>query len=207
MPYLPAALASSTSPGYSVLQGDSVDSRPEDGLSRAAGELCSRVRAEMAKRIVGKDEIVRGILMGIVAGGHVLLEGVPGLAKTLAAKTFAEIAGLGFGRIQFTPDLLPADITGSMVFEQATGRFVPRRGPVFANVILADEVNRAPAKVQSALLEAMEERQVTIGDSSLALPGALLRPRDPEPHRARRDVSPARSPARPLPRQGARRLS
>jgi MoxR-like ATPase len=124
----------------------------------------------MAKRIVGKDEIVRGILMGVISGGHVLLEGVPGLAKTLAAKTFAEIAGLSFGRIQFTPDLLPADITGSMVFEQATGRFAPRRGPVFANIILADEVNRAPAKVQSALLEAMEERQVTIGDSCLALP-------------------------------------
>ncbi len=147
-----------------------MEGRPDDGLSRVAGELCSRVRVEMAKRIVGKDELVRGILMGIVAGGHVLLEGVPGLAKTLAAKTFAEIAGLGFGRIQFTPDLLPADITGSMVYEQATGRFVQRRGPVFANVILADEVNRAPAKVQSALLEAMEERQVTIGDASLALP-------------------------------------
>ena len=147
-----------------------MESTPDTGLSREAGELCGRVRAEMAKRIVGKDEIVRGILMGIIAGGHVLLEGVPGLAKTLAAKTFAEIAGLAFGRIQFTPDLLPADITGSMVYEQATGRFVPRRGPVFANIILADEVNRAPAKVQSALLEAMEERQVTIGDATLALP-------------------------------------
>jgi MoxR-like ATPase len=139
-------------------------------LTREAGALCGRVRVEMAKRIVGKDEIVRGILMGVIAGGHVLLEGVPGLAKTLAAKTFAEIAGLAFGRIQFTPDLLPADITGSMVYEQATGRFAPRRGPVFANIILADEVNRAPAKVQSALLEAMEEGQVTIGDASLALP-------------------------------------
>jgi MoxR-like ATPase len=124
----------------------------------------------MAKRIVGKDEIVRGILTGVVAGGHVLLEGVPGLAKTLAAKTFAQIAGLEFGRIQFTPDLLPADITGSLVYEQATGRFVPRRGPLFANIVLADEVNRAPAKVQSALLEAMEEGQVTIGDASLRLP-------------------------------------
>jgi MoxR-like ATPase len=139
-------------------------------LAREAGALCARVRSEMAKRIVGKNEIVRGILTGVIAGGHVLLEGVPGLAKTLAAKTFAEIAGLAFGRIQFTPDLLPADITGSLVYEQADGRFVPRRGPVFANILLADEVNRAPAKVQSALLEAMEERQVTIGDSSLPLP-------------------------------------
>ena len=143
---------------------------PDAGLFREAGEICGRVRAEMAKRIVGKDEVVRGILMGVIAGGHVLLEGVPGLAKTLAAKTFAEVAGLGFGRIQFTPDLLPADITGSMVYEQATGRFAPRHGPLFANIILADEVNRAPAKVQSALLEAMEERQVTIGDASLPLP-------------------------------------
>jgi MoxR-like ATPase len=124
----------------------------------------------MAKRIVGKDEIVRGILTGVIAGGHVLLEGVPGLAKTLAAKTFAEIAALPFSRVQFTPDLLPADITGSLVYEQSSGRFVPRRGPVFANVLLADEVNRAPAKVQSALLEAMEEAQVTIGESSLPLP-------------------------------------
>jgi MoxR-like ATPase len=124
----------------------------------------------MAKRIVGKDELVRGILTGVIAGGHVLLEGVPGLAKTLAAKTFAEISGLDFGRVQFTPDLLPADITGSLVYEQAAGRFAPRKGPVFVNVLLADEVNRAPAKVQSALLEAMEERQVTIGDSSLKLP-------------------------------------
>ncbi len=147
-----------------------MESKPDTGLALEAGALCGRVRAEMAKRIVGKDEIVRGILMGVIAGGHVLLEGVPGLAKTLAAKTFAEIAGLDFGRIQFTPDLLPADITGSMIYEQATGRFVPRRGPVFANIILADEVNRAPAKVQSALLEAMEERQVTIGDASLPLP-------------------------------------
>jgi MoxR-like ATPase len=141
---------------------------------REAGRVVASVRAEMAKRIVGKDDIVRGILMGVIASGHVLLEGVPGLAKTLAVKTFAEISGLEFSRIQFTPDLLPADITGTLVYEQATGRFTPRRGPLFANVILADEVNRAPAKVQSALLEAMEEGQVTIGDSSLALPSPFF---------------------------------
>jgi MoxR-like ATPase len=135
-----------------------------------AHAIAARARTEMAKRIVGKDTLVRGILTGIIAGGHVLLEGVPGLAKTLAVKTLAEIAGLAFSRVQFTPDLLPADITGSLVYEQATGRFVPRRGPVFCNILLADEVNRAPAKVQSALLEAMEEGQVTIGESSLALP-------------------------------------
>lgn len=141
---------------------------------REAGRVVASVRAELAKRIVGKDDIVRGILMGVIASGHVLLEGVPGLAKTLAVKTFAEISGLEFSRIQFTPDLLPADITGTLIYEQATGRFTPRRGPLFANVILADEVNRAPAKVQSALLEAMEEGQVTIGDSSLALPSPFF---------------------------------
>jgi MoxR-like ATPase len=128
----------------------------------------------MARRIVGKDDVVRGILMGVIASGHVLLEGVPGLAKTLAAKTFAEISGLAYSRVQFTPDLLPADITGTLVYEQASGRFTPRRGPLFANVVLADEVNRAPAKVQSALLEAMEEGQVTIGDASHALPSPFF---------------------------------
>jgi len=147
-----------------------VEQRPDSGLVGEAFALTARARAEMAKRIVGKESLVRGLLMGIVAGGHVLLEGVPGLAKTLAVKTLAEISGLAFSRVQFTPDLLPADITGSLVYEQATGRFVPRRGPVFCNLLLADEVNRAPAKVQSALLEAMEERQVTIGEASLALP-------------------------------------
>jgi len=143
---------------------------PPSAAIRDAQELATRARAEMAKVIVGKDEIVLGILTGVIAGGHVLLEGVPGLAKTLAVRTFAAIAGLGFGRIQFTPDLLPADVTGSLVYEQSTGRFIPRRGPVFTNILLADEVNRAPAKVQSALLEAMEERQVTIGETSLPLP-------------------------------------
>jgi MoxR-like ATPase len=128
----------------------------------------------MAKRIVGKDDVVRGILMGVVASGHVLLEGVPGLAKTLAAKSFAEISGLAYSRVQFTPDLMPADITGTLIYEQSTGRFTPRRGPLFANVVLADEVNRAPAKVQSALLEAMEEGQVTIGDTSYALPSPFF---------------------------------
>jgi MoxR-like ATPase len=140
------------------------------GLVREAGSLLGAARAEMGKRIVGKDSLVRGILLGVTASGHVLLEGVPGLAKTLAARTFADISGLQFSRVQFTPDLLPADITGSVVYEQATGRFATRTGPLFAGVVLADEVNRAPAKVQSALLEAMEEGQVTIGESTMRLP-------------------------------------
>jgi MoxR-like ATPase len=146
------------------------DGRLDAGLVREAGGIAARARTEMARRIVGKDDVVRGILMGMVASGHVLLEGVPGLAKTLAAKTFSEISGLDYSRVQFTPDLLPADITGTLIYEQASGRFTPRRGPLFANIVLADEVNRAPAKVQSALLEAMEEGQVTIGDASYPLP-------------------------------------
>ncbi len=144
-------------------------SASRDTAARAQG-LLARAREGMARRVVGKTELVDGILTAVAADGHVLLEGVPGLAKTLAVKTFAELAGLTFRRVQFTPDLLPGDITGSLFYDAPTGRFVPREGPVFTNVLLADEVNRAPAKVQSALLEAMEERQVTIGDRSIPLP-------------------------------------
>jgi len=132
--------------------------------------IIAECRKEMARRISGQKEMINGLLTALVAGGHILLEGVPGLAKTLAVKSLAEITGLEFKRIQFTPDLLPADLTGTMIWEQANGRFSVRRGPVFANVILADEINRAPAKVQSALLEAMEEKQVTIGEETHPLP-------------------------------------
>jgi MoxR-like ATPase len=134
------------------------------------GAIIESFRKEMAKRITGQSEMIDGLLAGLIAGGHVLLEGVPGLAKTLAVKSLAEITGLDFNRIQFTPDLLPADLTGTLIWEQASGSFSVRRGPIFANVILADEINRAPAKVQSALLEAMEEKQVTIGEKSYPLP-------------------------------------
>jgi len=137
-------------------------------------DLLNAARREMAKRVVGQGEMVDGLLTALIAGGHILLEGVPGLAKTRAVKTLAEITGLVFKRIQFTPDLLPADLTGTLVWEQATGSFSMRRGPVFANVILADEINRAPAKVQSALLEAMEEKQVTIGEKSYPLPSPFF---------------------------------
>jgi MoxR-like ATPase len=132
--------------------------------------IISSCRKEMAARITGQREMVDGLLVSLVAGGHILLEGVPGLAKTLAVKSLAEITGLEFKRIQFTPDLLPADLTGTMIWDQANGNFSVRRGPVFANLILADEINRAPAKVQSALLEAMEEKQVTIGETTYPLP-------------------------------------
>ena len=127
-------------------------------------------RAGMGKRIIGQEALVDGILTGFIAGGHVLLEGVPGLAKTLAVKTFAELSDLSFKRIQFTPDLLPADLIGTLIYEQAKMNFTVRKGPVFANLVLADEINRAPAKVQSALLEAMAEGQVTIGETSYILP-------------------------------------
>lgn len=132
--------------------------------------LADRCREEAKKRLVGQSQVIDGIITAFVAGGHVLLEGVPGLAKTLAVKTFAEMSGLSFKRIQFTPDLLPADLTGTLIYEQSGGRFSVRKGPVFTNVVFADEINRAPAKVQSALLEAMAEGQVTIGETSYRLP-------------------------------------
>ena len=137
-------------------------------------DLINKCKAECAKRLVGQESLVTDILTAFVADGHVLLEGVPGLAKTLAIKTVAEILGLDFKRIQFTPDLLPADVTGTLIYEQNKGSFSVRKGPVFANVILADEINRAPAKVQSAMLEAMEERQVTIGEETYKLPSPFF---------------------------------
>ena len=132
--------------------------------------IIENCRAEAGKRLVGQENLIDDILTAFIAGGHVLLEGVPGLAKTLAIKTVAEILGLEFKRIQFTPDLLPADVTGTLIYEQNKGTFSVRKGPVFANVILADEINRAPAKVQSAMLEAMEEKQITIGEETYKLP-------------------------------------
>lgn len=135
-----------------------------------AKKLLTDVKSEIAKKIVGQDSMIDGLLMGIIAGGHVLVEGVPGLAKTLAVRTLSEALTIDFKRIQFTPDLLPADLTGTMIYRQQTGEFVARKGPVFTNIVLADEINRAPAKVQAALLESMAEKQVTIGDSTYSLP-------------------------------------
>lgn len=129
---------------------------------------------EIDKVIVGQKILVERLLAGMLAGGHVLVEGVPGLAKTTAVKTFASALRLEFKRIQFTPDLLPADLIGTLIFNPKSGDFTTRRGPVFSNVILADEINRAPGKVQSALLEAMQERQVTIGNETFILPDPFL---------------------------------
>ena len=130
--------------------------------------------AEIGKVIVGQHGMVERLIIAMLCNGHVLLEGVPGLAKTLSVCTLARTVRASFGRIQFTPDLLPADLIGTMIFHQGSGKFVPKKGPIFANLILADEVNRAPAKVQSAMLEAMQERQVTIGDKTFPLEDPFL---------------------------------
>ena len=129
---------------------------------------------EMGRVIVGQKSMLERVLIGMLCNGHVLLEGVPGLAKTLTVRTFADSISAAFQRIQFTPDLLPADLVGTVIYNQQTASFAVRKGPIFANVILADEINRAPAKVQSALLEAMQERQVTIGNNTYPLPSPFL---------------------------------
>lgn len=129
-----------------------------------------RIRSEVGKAVLGQEIIIERMLVALLADGHVLLEGMPGLAKTLLIKSLGTVLGLDFERVQFTPDLLPSDIVGTMVYQAADGKFVPHKGPIFANLVLADEINRAPAKVQSALLEAMQEKQVTLGNDSHALP-------------------------------------
>jgi MoxR-like ATPase len=141
---------------------------------QARAAFVEALLAETSKVIVGQRYLVERAVIGLLAGGHVLLEGVPGLAKTLAVKTIADAVDCDFSRIQFTPDLLPADVVGTQVWDPRTQTFSAKRGPVFANVVLADEVNRAPAKVQSALLEAMQERQVTLGDETFPLPDPFI---------------------------------
>ena len=136
--------------------------------------VLQRVRDEVAKVLVGQQYMVDGLLLALIADGHVLLEGIPGLAKTTAIKTLAESMDARFARLQFTPDLLPADLTGTQVYRPDSHTFAVHKGPIFSNLVLADEINRAPAKVQSALLEAMQERQVTIGDETFALPSPFL---------------------------------
>ena len=133
-----------------------------------------RLREEIGQVIVGQRYLVDRLMIGLLANGHVLLEGVPGLAKTLSVKTLAQSIDASFHRLQFTPDLLPADLIGTMIYSPRDGAFTTKRGPIFANIILADEINRAPAKVPSALLEAMHEHQVTIGDETHALPDPCL---------------------------------
>lgn len=145
----------------------------EEQVAQAA-QWIQRLRAEIAKVIVGQEQLVDRLLVGLLANGHVLLEGVPGLAKTLSVRTLASAIHATFHRIQFTPDLLPADIVGTLIYSPQDGKYHATKGPVFANFVLADEINRAPAKVQSALLETMQERQVTLGGETMPLPSPFL---------------------------------
>lgn len=149
-------------------------------MGERAGEIASRrelvakIKDEVSKVVVGQEKLVDRLVLATITGGHILLEGVPGIAKTLSCNTFAKTLSLDFKRISFTPDLLPADVVGTLVYSPKDGTFSPKKGPVFTNILLADEINRAPAKVQSALLEAMQERQVTIGDETYSLPEPFL---------------------------------
>jgi MoxR-like ATPase len=150
------------------------DARELNEIVARESAFVDRIEAEVGKVIVGQQYMIERILIGLLTGGHVLLEGVPGLAKTLTVRTLCDAISAKFARIQFTPDLLPADVIGTVIYNQQKGEFTSKLGPVFANLVLADEINRAPAKVQSALLEAMQERQVTIGDKTYPLPDPFI---------------------------------
>ena len=153
---------------------ENVDIRELNERIERQSAFVTNLVAGMDQVIVGQKHLVESLLIGLLSDGHILLEGVPGLAKTLAIKTLASLIDASFNRIQFTPDLLPADVVGTMIYSQKDETFLPKKGPVFANFILADEINRAPAKVQSALLEAMQERQVTLGGDTFSLPRPFL---------------------------------
>ena len=153
---------------------ENVDIRELNERIEKQSAFVTNLMAGMDQVIVGQKHLVESLLIGLLSDGHILLEGVPGLAKTLAIKTLASLIDASFNRIQFTPDLLPADVVGTMIYSQKDETFLPKKGPVFANFILADEINRAPAKVQSALLEAMQERQVTLGGETFKLPKPFL---------------------------------
>lgn len=153
---------------------DTVNIRELNDLIASKSSFVSMIRSGMDRRIVGQKHLVDSLLIALLCNGHILLEGVPGLAKTLAIKTLASLVNAKYNRIQFTPDLLPADVIGTLIYSVKRETFEVKKGPVFANFVLADEINRAPAKVQSALLEAMQERQVTIGDETYPLPDPFL---------------------------------
>ena len=153
---------------------DAIDIRELNALIEQQSNFVTNLTAGMDRVIVGQKHLVDSLLIGLLSDGHILLEGVPGLAKTLAIKTLAQLIDADYSRIQFTPDLLPADVVGTMIYSQKEEKFQVKKGPVFANFVLADEINRAPAKVQSALLEAMQEHQVTIGEQTFSLPNPFL---------------------------------
>jgi MoxR-like ATPase len=180
--YTPTPIPSSRGPNSRSTPPVSVSAAgtPNAGIQaindavRSTSTWVHPLRQQMARVIVGQEQLVDRLMVGLISNGHILLEGVPGLAKTLALKTLASAVGLHFQRLQFTPDMLPADIVGTMIYNPRDGSFSTKHGPVFSNLILADEINRAPAKVQSALLEAMQERQVTLGDDTYRLPDPFL---------------------------------
>jgi MoxR-like ATPase len=168
-PIVPTPVASAT-----VTTQAGTDIRALNELIQSESAFLDLIKLEMNKVIIGQPQMVERLLIALLSNGHILLEGVPGLAKTLAINTLAKTIDASFSRIQFTPDLLPADLLGTMIYNHKKEEFVSKKGPIFANFVLADEINRAPAKVQSALLEAMQERQVTIGDASHKLPEPFL---------------------------------
>lgn len=153
---------------------DTLDIQSINQKIKEESQFIALLKAEMGKVIIGQSDMVDSLLIGLLSNGHILLEGVPGLAKTLAINTLSKVVDVEFSRIQFTPDLLPADLLGTMIYNQKKEDFTIKKGPIFSNFILADEINRAPAKVQSALLEAMQERQITIGDETFKLPEPFL---------------------------------
>lgn len=157
-----------------MTMNQAVDIRALNDKIQQESSFVDLITMEMNKTIVGQQHLVESLLIGLLSNGHILLEGVPGLAKTLAITTLSKVVEADFSRIQFTPDLLPADVLGTMIYSQKKEEFIVKQGPIFANFILADEINRAPAKVQSALLEAMQERQVTIGENTFKLPEPFL---------------------------------
>ena len=169
----------------------------------AEAAVLASVRGEIGRVIVGQEALVDGLLLALLCNNHVLIEGVPGLAKTLSVTTLARAIQASFRRLQFTPDLLPADLIGTMIYSPSDGGFSTKKGPIFANIVLADEINRAPAKVQSALLEAMQERQVTIGEETYPLEGSVPGPGDAEPDRAGGHLPAAGGSDRPLHVQGS----
>ena len=194
----------------SVVYDDAVE-QPSGPVLRAdevswAGDTLERLSEAFGGKVVGQGRLQETLLIGLLTGGHILLESVPGLAKTTAASTLAHAVSGSFSRIQCTPDLLPSDIVGTQVYDASTAGFTTHLGPVHANIVLLDEINRASAKTQSAMLEAMQERQTSIGGQAYPLPGAVPRPRHPEPHRAGGHLRPARGAARPVHAQGRPRL-
>ena len=155
-------------------KSNSINIKEINDLIQTESSFIDLLNLEIKKVIIGQNHMLESLLIGLLSNGHILLEGVPGLAKTLAISTLSKVIDVDFKRIQFTPDLLPADLLGTMIYNQKKEEFISKKGPLFSNFILADEINRAPAKVQSALLEAMQERQVTIGDQTYKLPEPFL---------------------------------